>query len=128
MYRPHDPCGVRPRGRLLAATFRNPEWLQASVTPVGGLFGLIALNITKGLAAVWHRWVDPSDAIADSIVLRPAIAFFVGGLSGWCLVAESSHLVLALAAAALAFGVAIGSVPLRGVRAPRKSRKSPRRV
>ena len=105
MYSRHDPRTVRSSGRLLTATFRHPEWLQASVTPVGGLFGLIVLNSMKGLAAVWHRWIDPSGGMAASFVLRPAIAFFIGGLSGWLLVVESSHLVMTLAAAALVLAV-----------------------
>ncbi len=98
---------VRRCGRLLAGTFRQSEWVQASAPPAGGMLGLIVTNIVKGLAVVWRGRRDSSDESESLILWRPVIAFVIGGLSGWLLVTESSHLPIALAAATLAVAVTV---------------------
>ena len=97
-----------PTGRLLAGAFRQPARLQTAAIPVGSLLGLIVLNICNGVAALWRRWNDSADKWAFLVIWRPAVAFVVGGLSGWLVVSEPSHFPIALAAAAFAVAVTVG--------------------
>ncbi len=107
---------VRPSHQLLreahnraAGTLEQVEWLRPSAASVGGLLGLIVLNLLRGVAVVWNRWKDlASDREAWMVWGRPVAVFLIGGLTGWLMIAQSSHLATALAVTALALAVAVG--------------------
>ena len=106
---------VRPSHQLLrdahhraAGTLEQLEWLP-SAAPAGGLLGLIVLNLLRGVAVVWDRWKDlTSDREVWMLRSRAVAVLLIGGLTGWLVIAQSSHLVTVLAAAALALAVAVG--------------------
>jgi hypothetical protein len=97
-----DPGVLRPSGRLLAGAFRQPAQLQTAAVPVGGLPGLIVLNICNGVAGLWHRWKDSTEKRQFLVIWRPTVAFVVGSLSGWLVVSEPSHFPITLATSAFA--------------------------
>lgn len=87
-----------------AVALQRAELSLIPAAPMGGLLGLIvsAVRVRSG----W--WDNPPSREAWTTWMRLLVALLCGGLVGWLVASESTHLVEALIALTLALALSVG--------------------